>query len=142
MSRKQRASPSTFVSVGVTKAFFFPLKDSPGHSPPTPAHPRTRAPEPSLSVVQWYSQGGRTLINLGGAGNAIDYDPNFRFYMTSKLSNPHFLPDVCIKVRAPTDAPERARHPETIVRAAASIGFQESRTETRVRGRVERCVTL
>ena len=30
MTMKQRASPITFVSVGVTKVFFFPLEDSPG----------------------------------------------------------------------------------------------------------------
>ncbi len=29
--------------------------------------------------------------------NAIDYDPNFRLYLITKLSNPHYLPDVCIK---------------------------------------------
>lgn len=41
-------------------------------------------------------QGGRLLIRLGDSD--IDYDKNFRFYMTSKLSNPHYLPEVCIKV--------------------------------------------
>lgn len=27
----------------------------------------------------------------------MDYDERFRFYMTTKLPNPHYLPDVCIK---------------------------------------------
>jgi hypothetical protein len=27
----------------------------------------------------------------------VDYDENFKFYMTTKMSNPHYLPDVCIK---------------------------------------------
>ncbi|KAK6993294.1 Dynein heavy chain 6 axonemal, partial [Biomphalaria glabrata] len=40
--------------------------------------------------------GGRVLIGLGDSD--IDYDRNFRFYMTTKLSNPHYLPEVCIKV--------------------------------------------
>ncbi|KAI8730182.1 Dynein heavy chain 6, axonemal, partial [Biomphalaria glabrata] len=40
--------------------------------------------------------GGRVLIRLGDSD--IDYDRNFRFYMTTKLSNPHYLPEVCIKV--------------------------------------------
>ena len=31
MAMKQRVSPGTFVSVGVTKVFFSPLKDSPAH---------------------------------------------------------------------------------------------------------------
>ena len=41
-------------------------------------------------------QGGRMLIRLGDSD--IEYDKNFRFYMTSKMSNPHYLPEVCIKV--------------------------------------------
>lgn len=36
------------------------------------------------------------LIRLGDSD--IDYDKNFRFYMTTKMSNPHYLPEVCIKV--------------------------------------------
>jgi dynein heavy chain, axonemal len=28
----------------------------------------------------------------------IDYDENFRFFMTSKLSNPHYPPEICVKV--------------------------------------------
>lgn len=28
----------------------------------------------------------------------IDYDDNFKFYMTTKMPNPHYLPEVCIKV--------------------------------------------
>jgi dynein heavy chain len=40
--------------------------------------------------------GGRTLIRF--ADNDIDYDPNFRLYMTTKLPNPNYLPEVFIKV--------------------------------------------
>jgi len=32
-----------------------------------------------------------------GDGN-IDYDDLFKFYMTTKLPNPHYLPEICIKV--------------------------------------------
>ena len=42
------------------------------------------------------TQGGRLLIRLGDSD--IDYDKNFKFYMTTKMSNPHYLPEVCIKV--------------------------------------------
>jgi len=28
----------------------------------------------------------------------VDYNPNFKLYMTTNLSNPHYMPDVCIKV--------------------------------------------
>ena len=43
-----------------------------------------------------FKQGGRLLIRLGDSD--VDYDPTFRFYLTTKLPNPHYLPEVCIKV--------------------------------------------
>lgn len=55
--------------------------------------------DPALEPVllkQVFMSGGRMLIRLGDSD--IDYDKNFRFYMTTKLSNPHYLPEVCIKV--------------------------------------------
>ena len=55
--------------------------------------------DPSLEPVllrQTFMQGGRLLIRLGDSD--IDYDKNFRFYMTTKMANPHYLPEVCIKV--------------------------------------------
>lgn len=30
--------------------------------------------------------------------NTIEYNENFKLYLTTPLPNPHFLPDVCIKV--------------------------------------------
>ena len=39
---------------------------------------------------------GRTLIHLGDSD--IDYDANFKLYLTTKMTNPHYLPEVCIKV--------------------------------------------
>lgn len=51
--------------------------------------------EPVL-LKQTFMSGGRLLIRLGDSD--IDYDRNFRFYMTSKMANPHYLPEVCIKV--------------------------------------------
>lgn len=35
-------------------------------------------------------------MRLGDA--TIDYDDGFQFYMTTKMPNPHYLPEVCIKV--------------------------------------------
>ncbi|XP_021113900.1 dynein heavy chain 6, axonemal [Heterocephalus glaber] len=55
--------------------------------------------DPALEPVllkQIFISGGRVLIHLGDSD--IDYDKNFRFYMTTKMSNPHYLPEVCIKV--------------------------------------------
>ncbi|KAK7497834.1 hypothetical protein BaRGS_00010968 [Batillaria attramentaria] len=55
--------------------------------------------DPALEPIllkQTFMQGGRLLIRLGDSD--IDYDRNFRFYMTTKMANPHYLPEVCIKV--------------------------------------------
>ena len=42
-----------------------------------------------------FAQNGRQ-IRLGDTD--VDYDPNFKFYLTTKIPNPHYLPEVCIKV--------------------------------------------
>ena len=36
------------------------------------------------------------MIKIGD--NVVPYHPDFRFYMTSKLSNPHYPPEVSVKV--------------------------------------------
>lgn len=36
------------------------------------------------------------MIRLGE--NVIEYNHDFRFYITTKLSNPHYLPEVATKV--------------------------------------------
>jgi len=41
-------------------------------------------------------QGGRLLIRLGDSD--VEYNKAFKFYMTTKLANPLYLPEVCIKV--------------------------------------------
>jgi dynein heavy chain len=40
--------------------------------------------------------GGVNTITLGG--NVIEYDPKFKLYITTKLSNPHYPPETCVKV--------------------------------------------
>ncbi|XP_076377925.1 dynein heavy chain at 16F [Megalopta genalis] len=55
--------------------------------------------DPSLEPVllkQIFMQGGRLLIRFGDSD--IDYDTQFRLYITTKIANPHYLPEVCIKV--------------------------------------------
>ena len=55
--------------------------------------------DPSIDPIlnkATFSQGGRLLIHLGDSD--IDYDPSFRFYISTKLSNPHYLPEISIKV--------------------------------------------
>lgn len=36
------------------------------------------------------------MIKLGE--NVIEYSKDFRFYITTKLRNPHYLPEVAVKV--------------------------------------------
>ena len=40
--------------------------------------------------------GGRKQIKIGDSD--VDYDPIFLLYMTTKMPNPHYHPEVCIKV--------------------------------------------
>jgi dynein heavy chain, axonemal len=45
---------------------------------------------------QIFKQGGIKCIRLGDS--TIEYNENFRFYMTTKLRNPHYLPEVSVTV--------------------------------------------
>ncbi|KAJ3192063.1 Dynein heavy chain 6, axonemal [Irineochytrium annulatum] len=49
-----------------------------------------------LLLKQTVRQGGRLLMKLGDS--LVEYDRNFKLYITTKLSNPHYMPEVCIKV--------------------------------------------
>jgi dynein heavy chain len=51
--------------------------------------------EPVL-VKAIFKRGGQLLLRLGSED--VPYDENFSFYITSKMANPHYLPEVCIKV--------------------------------------------
>merc|ERR1711988_54961 len=55
--------------------------------------------DPSLEPLllkQIFKKGGVNVLNLGG--KEIEYADNFRFYITTKLPNPHYLPEVSVKV--------------------------------------------
>jgi dynein heavy chain len=55
--------------------------------------------DPAIDPVlqkQVFKQSGRLLIRVGDSD--VDYNESFRFYMTTKMPNPHYLPEVCIKV--------------------------------------------
>ncbi|XP_063619962.1 dynein axonemal heavy chain 12-like [Cydia splendana] len=54
------------------------------------------APLDPILLKHTYKQGGKEFISLGD--NVIEYHSNFRLYMTTKLRNPHYLPDVFNKV--------------------------------------------
>ncbi|XP_039605580.1 dynein heavy chain 2, axonemal [Polypterus senegalus] len=54
--------------------------------------------DPSLAPVLNKSVtkiGGRLLIRLGD--KEVEYSPEFRFYITTKLSNPHYTPEISTK---------------------------------------------
>ncbi|CAL9702663.1 unnamed protein product [Knipowitschia caucasica] len=55
--------------------------------------------DPSLEPLllkQTFKQGGVDCIRLGES--VIEYSPGFRFYITTKLRNPHYLPELSTKV--------------------------------------------
>ena len=55
--------------------------------------------DPSLEPLllkQTFKQGGVLCIKLGV--EVVEYSDQFRFYMTTKLPNPHYLPEVAVKV--------------------------------------------
>ena len=43
-----------------------------------------------------YRESGVDKIRYGD--RAISYDERFRLFITTKLPNPHFLPEICIKL--------------------------------------------
>ena len=47
-------------------------------------------------MLQVFMQGGSSMIHLGDSD--VEYHPSFQLYMTTPLANPHYLPEVCIKV--------------------------------------------
>jgi dynein heavy chain len=51
--------------------------------------------EPILLQLK-FKQGGQVMMKIGD--NTIPYNDSFKFYMTTKLPNPHYAPEVCVKV--------------------------------------------
>ena len=49
-----------------------------------------------LLLKQVFKQGGVEYIKIGE--NVVEYSPDFRFYITTRLRNPHYLPEVAVKV--------------------------------------------
>ena len=49
-----------------------------------------------LFYFQTFKQGGSTVIKLGDA--VIPYHDDFKLYITTKLPNPHYTPEVSTKV--------------------------------------------
>lgn len=51
--------------------------------------------EPIL-LQQKFKQGGQEMMKIGD--NVIPYNDSFKFFMTTKLSNPHYTPEIQVKV--------------------------------------------
>jgi dynein heavy chain len=49
-----------------------------------------------LLLKQTFKQGGALCIRLGDT--TVEYSSDFRFYITTKLRNPHYAPELCTKV--------------------------------------------
>ena len=55
--------------------------------------------DPSLEQLllkQVFRQSGVDYIRLGDS--TIEYSPDFKFFITTKLRNPHYLPEIAVKV--------------------------------------------
>jgi dynein heavy chain len=55
--------------------------------------------DPSLEpllIKNLVKNGGQLSIRLGD--NWVPYSNDFKFFITTKLANPHYLPEICIKV--------------------------------------------
>ena len=50
-----------------------------------------------MSIAFLLCVGGVNCIRLGDS--VIEYSADFRFYVTTKLRNPHYLPELATKVR-------------------------------------------
>lgn len=62
--------------------------------------------DPALEPVlakQIFRQGGADMIKIGD--ETIAYHQDFYFYITSKLPNPHYSPETCVKVPATSSSP-------------------------------------
>jgi dynein heavy chain len=49
-----------------------------------------------MFVWQIFKSGGMMCIKLGDS--IVEYNHDFRFYITTKLRNPHYLPETSVKV--------------------------------------------
>lgn len=54
------------------------------------------AVDPLLLKSQYRNEAGIMQIRLGDSN--IDFDENFNLFMTTKMPNPHYIPEICIKV--------------------------------------------
>jgi len=55
--------------------------------------------DPALEPVllkQFFKSGSILCIKIGES--IVEYNPDFRFYIITRLRNPHYLPEIAVKV--------------------------------------------
>ena len=52
--------------------------------------------DPILLKQQYKTEAGIMQIRLGESN--VDFDEHFKLFMTTKMPNPHYIPEICIKV--------------------------------------------
>ncbi len=83
------------------KTLFNRLKDCISGGLPVLVENVEQTIESSLEPIlqkQIYKQGPSFMISMGGNEKPIIYSHQFKLFLTSKLSNPHYLPEISIKV--------------------------------------------
>jgi dynein heavy chain len=83
------------------KTLFNRLKDCISGGYPVLVENVEESIESSLEPIlqkQIFKQGPTYLIHMGGTEKPIAYSNLFKLFLTSKLSNPHYLPEISIKV--------------------------------------------
>lgn len=76
--------------------------------------------EPVL-LKQVVTVGGISSIRMGD--NNVEYDPNFRLYISTKMTNPHYPPELCVKVSETIDKSCFVGTPYPVVSLHGSIHF-------------------
>jgi len=83
------------------KNLFNRLKDCISNGWPVLVENVEESIESSLEPIlqkQTYRQGALQMISMGSGEKPIVYSAIFKLFLTSKLSNPHYLPEISIKV--------------------------------------------
>eukprot|EP00913_Durusdinium_trenchii_P022913 g21514.t1 len=81
--------------------------------------------DPSLEPVllkQVFKKGGQWLLRLGSED--VPYHDDFRFFVTTKMANPHYLPEICIKVTVINFTVTLLGLEETLKPCSARVLFQ------------------
>lgn len=80
--------------------------------------------EPIL-MQQVFKQGGQDVIKIGD--NIIPYSDTFRFFMTTKMANPHYPPEVQVKVSIINFTVTQSGLEDQLLNICVQVRFDSSR---------------